>query len=473
MIQSIILAGGSGTRLWPLSRSGFPKQFLALGSNQTLFQKTCSVCLTISEKPDNVTIITNEEHRFIANEQLREINFNNSKIILEPEGRNTAPAMTLAALYVTKNNTDPILFVIPADQIINDLSAIKTAVTEAIDLADKGSLVILGIPPRVPHTGYGYIKSSGENVEQFVEKPDLQKAKEYIASGNFYWNAGIFIVKSSVWLNAINNFRPDIFVSTSKAFKGFRQEATYIRPNKDLFKSIPSESIDYAVIEKLPESNIPLKMVKLNAKWSDLGSWESVWDNAQTNENGNSLQGDILTFDSTNNYVNASSRFVGMIGINDLIVIETSDAILIIDKKRSNEVKKIVQELKNRGREEVNLHRKVFRPWGWYDNLQDGDGFKVKLIQVEPGAKLSLQKHLYRAEHWIVVKGVAKVTCGDRVFNLYENQSTFIPLGEIHRLSNPGKKSLEMIEVQSGSYFGEDDIIRFDDKYGRDVDQDN
>ena len=470
MIKPIILAGGTGTRLWPLSRSSFPKQFLTIDTNQTLFQKSCLICSSVIENLNSITTITNEEHRFIAQEQLREIKINTSKIILEPEGRNTAPAMTLAALNASKDNSDPILFVIPADQIIQDLEAFKAAFEQAKGFAEKGMLVVFGIPPRVPHTGYGYIKFMGEDVEKFVEKPDFYMANEYLNNGNYYWNAGIFIVKASVWLTLINKFRPDIFVATNKAYRGLKEEGRFIRPSKLSFKSIPSESIDYAVIEKMPASDTPIKMVKLNAKWSDLGSWESVWENSQTNKEGNSFKGDVLSFDTKNSYIQASSRLVGVVGLNDLIVIETPDAVLITDKKRSNEVKKIADELKNRSREEINLHRKVYRPWGWYDTLEEGKRFKVKLIQVDPGATLSLQKHLYRAEHWIVVKGVAEVTCGDRVFNLLENESTFIPLGEVHRLSNPGHGPLEMIEVQSGSYLGEDDIIRFEDKYGRDID---
>ena len=469
MIQPVILAGGSGTRLWPLSRSGFPKQFLSLGDSQTLFQNTCLMFRNISENINSSLIVTNEEHRFIAQEQLKEIGFNSSNLLLEPVGKNTAPAMTLAALYSMKDSEDPILFVMPADQIIQNKEAFNKVFRKATKLAEKGSLVVVGMVPQSPHTGYGYIKLKGEDVAKFVEKPDLITATKYLAKGRYYWNAGIFIVKASVWLKALNQFRPDISKATKVAFKDFKVEGCFFRPNKEAFNTIPAESIDYAVIENLPNSDIPIKMVELDAGWSDLGSWDSISDNAQTNEDGNSIKGDVITFDSTNNYVNASSRLVGIVGVKNLVVIETADAILILDKKRSHDVKNIVNQLKHKGREEIILHRKVYRPWGWYDNVEEGEGFKVKRIHVASGEALSLQKHSYRAEHWIVVRGIAEVTCGDKVFHLSENQSTYIPLGEVHRLSNPGKGILEIIEVQSGSYLGEDDIVRFHDQYGREI----
>jgi len=469
-VLPVIIAGGSGTRLWPLSRSGFPKQFLALGGNETLFQKACLRCASLggdqlANQPP--VIVTNEEHRFLAAEQLREIKINGT-LLLEPVGRNTAPAMTLAALHAQASG-DPILFVTPADQTIQDDLAFQQAATKAIELANDGALVVLGITPDSAHTGYGYIKANlnDATVEQFVEKPDDQTAQQYLSDGSYFWNAGMFVVKASVWLNAIEAFRDDIAKATNKAWAGHSADGHFVRPNKALFEQIPAESVDYAVIEKLPGSDTPIKMVPLDAGWNDLGSWDAVWHTTPTNSDGNALQGDVLCIDSTDSYVNASSRMVSLVGIDNVIVVETADAVLVADKARSQDVKKVVEQLKAERREESDLHRKVCRPWGWYDSIDEGDRFKVKRIQVAPGASLSLQKHYQRAEHWIVVKGTAEVTCGDQVITLTENQSTYIPLGEVHRLANPGKTPLEIIEVQSGSYLGEDDIVRFEDKYGR------
>jgi len=469
-VLPVIIAGGSGTRLWPLSRSGFPKQFLALGGNETLLQKACLRCASLAG--DQMTnhapvIVTNEEYRFLATEQLREIKINGT-LLLEPVGRNTAPAMTLAALHAQASG-DPILFVTPADQTIQDDVAFQQAATKAIELASDGALVMLGITPDSAHTGYGYIKANLDDatVEQFVEKPDAPTAQQYLSDGSYFWNAGMFVVKASVWLNAIESFHDDIAKATNKAWADHSEDGYFIRPNKALFEQIPAESVDYAVIEKLPGSDTSIKMVPLDAGWNDLGSWDAVWHTTPTNSDGNALQGDVLCIDSTDCYVNASSRMVSLVGIDNVIVVETADAVLVADKARSQDVKKLVEQLKAQRREESDLHRKVCRPWGWYDSIDEGDRFKVKRIQVAPGASLSLQKHYQRAEHWIVVKGTAEVTCGDQVITLTENQSTYIPLGEVHRLANPGKTPLEIIEVQSGSYLGEDDIVRFNDKYGR------
>lgn len=469
-VLPIIIAGGAGTRLWPLSRSGFPKQFLALGGNETLFQQACLRCASITG--DQITnqspvIVTNEEHRFLAAEQLREININ-GMLLLEPVRRNTAPAMTLAALHAQASG-DPILFVTPADQTIEDDRAFQQAAISAIEFANDGALVVLGITPDSAHTGYGYIKANLDDatVEQFVEKPDEPTAQQYLSDGRYFWNAGLFVVKASVWLNAIEAFRGDIAKATNKAWTDNSADGYFVRPNKVLFEQIPAESVDYAVIEKLPGSDTPIKMVRLDAGWNDLGSWDAVWHTTPNNSDGNALQGDVLCVDSTDSYVNASSRMVSLVGLDNVIVVETVDAVLVADKARSQDVIKIVEQLKAERRDEVDLHRKVCRPWGWYDSIDEGDRFKVKRIQVAPGASLSLQKHYQRAEHWIVVKGTAEVTCGEKVLTLTENQSTYIPLGEVHRLSNPGKTPLEIIEVQSGSYLGEDDIVRFEDKYGR------
>ena len=469
-VLPVIIAGGSGTRLWPLSRSGFPKQFLAFGGNETLFQNACLRCASLAG--DQVTshapvIVTNEEHRFLAAEQLRELKINGT-LLLEPVGRNTAPAMTLAALHA-QTSGDPILFVTPADQTIHDDSAFHKAAITAIELANDGALVVLGITPDSAHTGYGYIKANLDdaNVEQFVEKPDEPTAQEYLSDGRYFWNAGMFVVKASIWLRALEVSRDDIAEATYKAWADHSADGYFVRPNKALFEQIPAESVDHAVIEKLPGSEIPIKMVPLAAGWNDLGSWDAVWHTTPTNSDGNALQGDVLCIDTTDSYVNASSRMVSLVGIDNVIVVETADAVLVANKARSQDVKKVVEQLEAERREELDLHRKVCRPWGWYDSIDEGDRFKVKRIQVAPGASLSLQKHYQRAEHWIVVKGTAEVTCGDQVITLTENQSTYIPLGEVHRLANPGKTPLEIIEVQSGSYLGEDDIVRFDDKYGR------
>ncbi len=469
-VLPVIIAGGSGTRLWPLSRSGFPKQFLALGENETLFQKACMRCVSLAG--DQITnqppfIVTNEEHRFLAAEQLREITTNGT-LLLEPVGRNTAPALTLAALHARASG-DPILFVTPADQTIQNDLAFQQAAIEAIELANGGALVVLGVTPDSAHTGYGYIKANLDDatVEQFVEKPDEHTAQQYLSDGSYFWNAGMFVVKASVWLKAIEIFRDDIAEATNKAWANHSTDGYFVRPNKALFEQIPAESVDYAVIEKLPGSFTPIKMVPLDAGWNDLGSWDAVWHTSATNSDGNALQGDVLCIDSTDSYVNASSRMVSLVGIDNVIVVETADAVLVADKARSQDVRKVVGQLKADGRKESDLHRKVYRPWGWYDSIDEGDCFKVKRIQVAPGASLSLQKHYQRAEHWIVVKGIAEVTCGEKVVTLTENQSTYIPLGEVHRLANPSKTPLEIIEVQSGSYLGEDDIVRFKDKYGR------
>jgi len=468
MLQPVIIAGGSGTRLWPLSRSGFPKQFIALfGDPETLFQKACLRCKAISNDTKPTLVVTNEEHRFIAQEQLREIAETDAKLLLEPVGRNTAPAMTIAALQAMTEDDDPILFVTPADQIIQNSGVFQTAARSAVQLAMDNTLVILGVVPTSAHTGYGYIKADGDIVEQFVEKPDLATAEHYLQEGNYYWNAGIFVTKASVWLKALEQFRPDIASATQNAWSNKSIDNHFIRPDKEAFKAIPAESVDYAVIEHLPNSDIPINMVPLSAGWNDLGSWDAVWEATPTNNDGNVVTGDVLLVDSSNNYVHATSRVVGLVGVRDIVVVETPDAVLVADKERSQEVKKIVEQLKADGREESDLHRKVCRPWGWYDSIDEGERFKVKRIQVAPGASLSLQKHYQRAEHWIVVKGTAEVTCGDNTFKLTENQSTYIPLGEVHRLSNSGKTSLEIIEVQSGSYLSEDDIVRYEDNYGR------
>ncbi len=483
-VLPVILCGGSGTRLWPLSRAGFPKQFLVLSDNtnqHSLFQQ--ALCRTQAvlgshPHPHSALIVTNEEHRFLALDQLRELKDLKALILLEPSVRNTAPALTLAALFASEQGDDPMLLITPADQTIGNPPAFEKALHLALQIAQSGAIAIFGIPPNSPQTGYGYIKTqskagndSVKDVERFVEKPDLATATQYLLEGGYYWNGGIFVMKASMWLSALEEFRPDILEATSKAWVGktldANGDAVFIRPDRTLFEAIPSESIDYAVIEQCPGSRFPIQMVELDAGWNDLGAWDAVWQVGNPDSQGNVTRGDVVLDQTTNSLILANTRLVGAVGVSNLVIVETADAVLVADRSNSQEVKAIVKRLEQEGREEKNLHRKVNRPWGWYDSVDEGQCFKVKRIQVKPGASLSLQMHHHRAEHWIVVRGVAEITNGDQVITLYENQSTFIPQGQTHRLANPGAEPLEIIEVQSGSYLGEDDIVRFEDTYGR------
>ena len=474
-ITPVILCGGSGTRLWPLSRTGFPKQFLCLTGHESLFQQAALRLANLASPEISVAspvIVSGEDHRFLASEQLRETGIGLGQALLEPVGRNTAPALTLAALAAIETGQDPILVVTPADQTVARPAAFTTAMQQAIAEAATGSIVILGIQPDRPETGYGYIKTAVSPaptlaVERFVEKPDAATAQTYLDEGGYYWNAGMFVLKASVWLKALEQFRPDILQATQQAWDKRSTDAAFIRPGKAEFTAIPSESVDYAVMEHCPGSVFPIKMVPLDAGWSDLGAWDAVWNVLPKDDNGNAHLGDVLTTNSHNTLVHATSRLVSLVGVRDLVVIETPDAVLVADKSRSQDVKHIVNALNASGREEHTLHRKVHRPWGWYDSIDEEGRFKVKRIQVKPKASLSLQMHHHRAEHWIVVKGTAEITNGEKTLLLTENQSTYIPLGEVHRLANPGTIPLEIIEVQSGSYLGEDDIVRFEDHYGR------
>ena len=492
-IIPVILCGGSGTRLWPLSRAGFPKQFLVLSadeSKQSLFQQAIERVRSVGAANislGNALIVTNEGHRFLALDQLRELKDLQATLLLEPSGRNTAPALTIAALQAqeqsTDKNSDPILIVTPADQTVTNKTAFTEALHQAVSIAQTGAIAILGITLTAPETGYGYIKtkaesssepnsvSSGFVVERFVEKPDANTAKQYLEEGGYFWNGGMFVLKASVWLAALAQFRPDILDASQKAWQGRTSDpsgdALFVRPDPQLFNQIPSESIDYAVIEKCPHSQFPIQMVALNAGWNDLGAWDAVWQVGAQDTDGNVTNGDTLLSNTKNSLVHASTRLVSAVGVENLIIVETADAVLVADRKNSQDVKSIVTQLEQQKREEKNLHRKVSRPWGWYDSVDEGERFKVKRIQVKPGASLSLQMHHHRAEHWIVVKGTAEITNGDKTLILTENQSTYIPQGQTHRLANPGNTPLEIIEVQSGSYLGEDDIVRFEDTYGR------
>lgn len=479
-IVPVILCGGSGSRLWPLSRAGFPKQFLCLTGNESLFQQTVARVLSIAdavvEIPSTI-VVSNDDHRFLVSEQLREIGMLVHKNILEPEGKNTAPAVTLAALQAVELSDDPILFVTPADQTIVDSQAFVGAARQAIDCASDGSIVILGITPTHAETGYGYILASPDDqgvakkVVGFFEKPSAAVADQYLQDGNYYWNAGIFVMRASAWLKAIEQFRPDILDAVRQAWTGRSQDSVsdigFVRPSKMDFSKVPSESVDYAVLERCTESGFPLKMVPLDAGWDDLGAWDAVWKARPKDSEGNAFSGDVISFDSRNNLVHAQDRLVSLVGVENLVVVETSDAILVADRAKAQDVKRIVEKLNQSSRVETALHRKVNRPWGWYDSIDEGGRFKVKRIYVKPGASLSLQMHHHRAEHWVVVSGTAQITNGEKAVVLSENQSTYIPLGEVHRLKNPGCIPLEIIEIQTGGYLGEDDIVRFDDSYGR------
>jgi mannose-1-phosphate guanylyltransferase/mannose-6-phosphate isomerase len=478
-VAPVILCGGSGTRLWPLSRTGFPKQFLCLTGKESLFQQAALRLARLGSTEMEVSspcIVLGEDHRFMASEQLREVGIELGQALLEPVGRNTAPALTLAALAATEDGNDPVLVVTPADQTIADSDSFTEAMRRAVAEALGGGIVILGVCPDRPETGYGYIQAGAVSlgtsrgalpVQRFVEKPELQTAQMFLSEGGYYWNAGMFVFRASVWLEALERFRPDILQACRRAWTARGTDGRFVRPGRTEFEAIPAESVDYAVMEHCPGSELSIRMVPMDAGWSDLGSWDAVWSVLAEDGDGNAHQGDVLSIDSRNTLVLATSRLVSLVGVADLIVIETPDAVLVADRTRSQEVKHIVGQLQTRKRLEHTLHRKVHRPWGWYDSIDEGGRFKVKRIQVKPKASLSLQMHHHRAEHWIVVTGTAEITIGDKVLILTENQSTYIPLGEVHRLSNPGTIPLEIIEVQSGSYLGEDDIVRFEDTYGR------
>ena len=485
-VLPVVLCGGSGTRLWPLSRAGHPKQFLALAGNTTqhsLFQQATLrlTALATSAAPGHGAlavlpplVVGNEEHRFLMLDELRALYTTPGSVLLEPTGRNTAPALTLAALQALDGGADPVMVVTPADQTVTNPAAFTAALHQAIHTAAAGGIAILGITPDRPETGYGYIRSvpsdtpgAADRVAQFVEKPDLATAQRYLAQGGYHWNSGMFVLKASVWLAALNTFRPDLATACRSAWAARSTDGPFVRPGASAFASVPSESVDYAVMEHCPGSAFDIRMVPLNAGWNDLGAWEAVWQVAPKDDAGNATTGDVLLHDSRNSLVHATSRLVSVVGMDDVVVVETPDAVMVSHRHNSQDVKHVVGHLHAHQRTEHTTHRKVHRPWGSYDSVDAGPRFQVKRIVVKPGAALSLQMHQHRAEHWIVVTGTAEVTVGDQVIILTENQSAYIPQGAMHRLVNPGSVPLEIIEVQSGSYLGEDDILRFEDTYGR------
>ena len=466
----VILSGGSGTRLWPLSREAYPKQFLPLAGTDTMLQATWKrVAALATEAP---LVVANEDHRFMVAEQLREAGCTPAAILLEPVGRNTAPAIAVAALQATAGGEDPLLLVLPSDHVIADAAAFRTAVATAAAAASAGSLVTFGIVPTGPETGYGYIKgAAGQGmgtaavlkVERFVEKPDAATAEGYVASGEYFWNSGMFLFRASRYLAELARHQPAMLAACRAAFDGAKRDADFVRLDRDAFSACPPDSIDYAVMEKTADAAV----LPITVGWNDVGSWSALWEVAEQDGDGNAHHGDVVALDCRDTLAWSDRRLVAMIGLRDVVVVDTDDSILVAHRDHVQEVKAVVARLKAAGRTEPTLHRKVYRPWGAYDSIDMGERFQVKRITVNPGAALSLQMHHHRAEHWIVVSGTAEITNGDKVLLLAENQSTYIPLGQTHRLANPGKVPLEIIEVQSGSYLGEDDIVRFEDTYGR------
>ncbi|KAF1695618.1 mannose-1-phosphate guanylyltransferase/mannose-6-phosphate isomerase [Pseudoxanthomonas jiangsuensis] len=464
-LQPVLLSGGSGTRLWPLSREAYPKQFLPLAGEESLLQETWRRVAELAEAAP--LAVANEEHRFMLAEQLRQTGAAPAAIVLEPVGRNTAPAIAAAALQASAGGEDPLLLVLPSDHAIADAAAFRAAVQAARAAAEAGQLVTFGIVPTGPETGYGYIKAAAGQgvraVERFVEKPDEATARGYVASGEYFWNSGMFLFRASRYLEELGRFRPDILEACRAAFAAATRDADFVRLEREAFAACPSDSIDYAVMEKTDAAAV----LAVDVGWNDVGSWSALWEVATRDDAGNAHHGDVVALDCRDTYAWTDRRLVALIGLEDVVVVDTDDAVLVARKDKVQQVKDVVAGLKRDGRGEAVLHRKVYRPWGAYDSIDTGDRFQVKRITVKPGAALSLQMHHHRAEHWIVVRGTAKVTRGEEVLLLSENQSTYIPLGVQHRLENPGKVPLELIEVQSGSYLGEDDIVRFEDVYGR------
>lgn len=470
-ISPVIMCGGSGTRLWPLSRAQFPKQFLPLVNETSMLQDTMA---RLPAKHQAPVFICNEDHRFLVAEQVKQVNCQQATILLEPQGRNTAPAVALAALNALSVNEDALLLVLAADHVINDTEKFHQAINVATTVALQGKLVTFGIVPTHAETGYGYIKQGAEQVgdgkgngvyqvAQFVEKPNAETAQNYLESGDYLWNSGMFLFKASRYLEELEKFRPDILKSCQEAMVKVEKDLDFTRPDNEAFLQCADESIDYAVMEKTEDAVV----VPLDAGWSDVGSYSALWEVCQQDAQQNVIKGDVIAHDTSNSYLHSQNKLIATLGVDNLVVIDTPDAVLIADKDKVQNVKEIVNELKAQQRPEAKLHREVYRPWGKYDSVDNGERFQVKRITVNPGAKLSVQMHHHRAEHWIVVSGTAKVTLDGETILLSENQSSYIPIGVVHALENPGKLPLEMIEVQSGSYLGEDDIVRFEDRYGR------
>ena len=469
MLVPVILSGGAGTRLWPLSRELYPKQLLRLVAERTMLQETVARTEGLPGLAPPI-VVCNENHRFMVAEQLRELGTAPQAIVLEPQGRNTAPAAAIAALLVSGGaDADPVLLVLPADHVITDVPAFQAAVAVGRVAAESGSLVTFGVVPDRAETGYGYIRRGAGpgpafSVAKFVEKPDSATARGYVESGEYYWNSGMFMFRASAYLAELGRYAPAMLAACRAALAAAGRDLDFLRLPAQEFASCPSDSIDYAVMERTNRAVV----VPLAAGWSDVGSWAALADALPRDAEGNVTAGDVLTEDSSGCYLHSTSRLVAAVGLRDHVVVETKDAVLVAPRDRVQDVKELVAELKARGRYETSLHREVYRPWGSYDSIDSGDRFQVKRLIVNPGATLSLQLHHHRAEHWVVVTGTAKVTRGDEVFTLSENESTYIPIGARHRIENPGKIPLHIIEVQSGTYLGEDDIVRFEDRYGRD-----
>ena len=469
-MKPVILSGGSGTRLWPYSRSLYPKQFFPLTGDgkHTLLQNTCLRLKNTTVADAEPLIICNQSHGYMVSDQLKHIGEVSPKIILEPIARNTAPAVAIAALEVLhEDDGDSTMLILPADHVIEDQEAFNQALKNADQLAGQDRVVTFGVTPKAPETGYGYIKTTVDDdihlIDSFIEKPEKKDAEKYVTSGDYYWNSGMFVIKAELYLEELKAHDPDMYEQCEKAFKASRHVDNYLHVDVDSFTACRDDSIDYAVMEKTDKGAV----VPLDSGWSDVGSWSALWEICEKDENGNVCRGDVKFIDSKDNYIQTDKRLVAVIGVENLVVVETDDATLIANKDQVQDVKKMVADLKKHDRSETELHRKVQRPWGYYDSIDEGNRFQVKRIVVNPGEELSLQMHHHRAEHWIVVKGTAIVQCGDEEILLSENQSTYIPIGVKHRLKNPGNILLEIIEVQSGSYLGEDDIVRFEDGYGR------